>query len=57
MSHISEKDKKFLRNAALVGAAVFVIVNPKSAAKIGAGSALLLGSAIYGIRWLQSEQD
>jgi hypothetical protein len=54
MSHISEKDKKFLRNAALFGAAAFVIVNPKAAAKVAAGSALLLGGAIYAIRWLQS---
>ncbi len=54
MSHLAEKDKKFLRNAALVGVAAFVLLNPKGAAKVAGGVVLLVGGTIWGIRSLQS---
>lgn len=54
MSAMSEKDKEFLRNAAMVSLVVLVIANPKGAAKLAAGAVVVFGAAIWGIRSLQS---
>lgn len=53
MAHIAEKDKRFLRNAALVALAGFVILNPRGAAWAAGGVVLVTGAAIWGIRSLQ----
>jgi hypothetical protein len=53
MAHIAEKDKRFLRNAALVGLAAFVVLNPKGAAMAAGGAVLVAGALVWGIRSLQ----
>ena len=50
---MSNADKKAVRNLALFCAAVFIVANPKGAAKTAAIGIAVLSASIYGIRAVQ----